>query len=152
MNDVVVNAPAIRELLYGILTGAVEGMGDLQVNQQLDLAISKAVQKEGVNIIQVQSVQMYNVISSVTKALKMLDMAGPVQLPEPKKELETENDLAIQIEDHLASMTGLDDFMHLIARRYVEAALKKFPTVKEAQTALDISYQRLLKLRKKYGL
>jgi len=160
MTDVMIQPAAFKALLYDILTTAVDDKApELAMQQQMGIQLSSAVLKDkGILNIQFQSIAIKNVMVSVTEALKMIDGAKPVAAIEAEdctstvKVIESGNDLEIIIEDNLASMTSLDDFLGQMTYRYLEMALKKFPTIKEAYQALGVSYARLLKLRKKHEL
>jgi len=153
MGRVLIELQRFRALLYGILTSAVDDQSpDIQMRQQMGIALSSATLKErGVLNIQKQSVAVKRVLVGVTEALKMLDAAEPIQV-DGVAESDCGDGLQAIIDDRLAAATPLDDFLDQMTARYVEAAVRRFPTLKEAETVLGTTYQRFLKIRKKHHL
>ena len=153
MGQVLIEPQQFKALLYNILTNAVDDQApDISMRQQMGIQLSSAVLKEkGVLNIQLQSVAIKNVMVNVTEALKMIDSAEPLQI-EAEVETPMANDLEIIIDDALFSNISLDDFLDKMTSRYVEAAIKRHKTLKEAETALGLTYQRFLKIRKKHDL
>ena len=77
----------LKDKLYEILLSASNGgaNGDVSVNQELGVKISKAVQKDGgVNIIQLQSTHIHSITEKVVEALKVADAIEVSSHKEPE--------------------------------------------------------------------
>lgn len=146
-----VDTGLLRPLLYDILLGATDPGDQVQMNQQMGVALSHAAQKGGVQIVQLQSASMNKVVSGVTTALKMLDER--VQLPEleePEPVKEPESVVLERIIDrNLESARSLGDFLDEIEALYVKKALEKFDSKKETCNVLEIGYPKLQKIEGK---
>lgn len=138
----------LRPLLYDILLGATDPGDQMQLNQQMGVALSHAAQKGGVNIVQLQSASMNKVVAGVTTALKMLDERPELpELEEPVPVKEPESVVLERIIDRsLQSARSLADFVDEIEALYVKKALQKFGSKKETCNVLEIGYPKLQKI------
>ncbi|MCP4156687.1 MAG: hypothetical protein GY757_53735 [bacterium] len=160
----------IKGLLYDILNAGTQDDGDVSVKQRMDVALSSAVRKDGVNMIQFQNVVTNKIVLKVTEALQILDRAmldAPTleaatmtitapDLPETEeevKEIAPENDLDLIMDQHLQGDVRLDEFLALMSGRYVAQALEHFNNKKGvAQTHLGISNVRLNRIMQRCGI
>ena len=155
LSKAIIETDRLRELLYGILTGAVEKETDVSLSQNMGVALSSAVRKEGVNILQLQSFNYQALAVAVTDALKLIDQARPVPhlIEDQRAEPDSENDLEIVIEDSLANDTPLDEFLMAMTGKYVGKCFKDNSfKVKDTYEQLGISYARFTKIRKHFQL
>ena len=122
----------LREILYTILTGVTEEQTDIKANQQMGVQLSSAVKKDGVNIIQLQNVISQKVISSVTEALRFLDVQASVPaLPMPET-------LESFMTECLRGESDLKLFMKKMEQLYIRCAVNQLGA---------IGAKRILKIR-----
>lgn len=70
------NLTDLKEILYTMLETIGEqsdGQTDIKAFQNMGVELSNAVQKNGVNIVQVQSVVNIKLVPQITKALRLCD-------------------------------------------------------------------------------
>lgn len=140
-----VNTDRLRGLLYDMLVGATDPGDQVSVSQQLGVAISAAAQKQGVNIVQLQSLSINKLVVGVTAALKLLDEKPEIALLEEKSEPDSLS-LDEIIETELRNAVSLADFLDKIEAKYVQRALEKFETKKEVCNILEIGFPKLQKI------
>lgn len=160
MSKVLVDSLALREKLYQILQGAVEGdSAKLDVQQNMGIALSQSVLKEkGVLNLQVQSVAIKNVMHQVTEVLRVLDQARPIeQIELEPKTIEvvaqpSQAEMVDKIIDaNLEKGISLNEFLETMMVAYMQAAYYLAgQNATAAAERLKISYSRFLNARKKH--
>jgi len=124
----------VRNILYDILTAEHEDdtNGEVNATQQLGVALTNSVKKEGVNIIQLQSVVNVKVIKKVTDALRFLDDAQKQIEKECVIEAETEEvkQLPAPVPDFvlesLRNKVPLREFMEVAEREYISEFITRY--------------------------
>lgn len=143
------NYAAIRSILYDILTAGSDSEPiDIKAMQNMGVALSPAVSRQGTNIIQLQSVVNSKVINKVTDALKMIDTAEAddrtvevleaeevPKLPEPET-------LQSMVEEKLDNDTTLKDFISYMESFYILKAIE-YLGEDDAKRILKIRKQRV---------
>lgn len=146
------NLIELREVLYNILNASGEVDGEqpgLQVNQQMGIAFSKAVQKDGVNIIQLQNVVNRQVISHVTLALRMLDTYQKDMVPVITHEVKEKKEPNLY-EESLRAGVDMDTFLLKMERDYLDTALSLYGK-RKAKNRLGLTPSRYISMRKRHG-
>lgn len=141
----------IRQKLYDILTADDEDRpSPINATQNMGVAMSNAIKKEGVTIIQMQNVVSKTIIHHVTEALRLLDT---MELEQRIIEVEeAEVDEVPQIEDTRATVEdffnvaidsglSLDDLCKRIGGMYLLAMLDRYAEG-EARRRLKIRQPR----------
>lgn len=140
----------VRNILYDILTAEHDDKGnngEVTAAQSMGVNLTNAVKKDGVNIIQLQSVVNVKVIKKVTDALRFLDDAqkqiekecvieAEVEKEEVKALPSPQPDFLIEMLDKRAT---LKDFVEVAERKYIAEAVTRFG---------DTEAMRLLNIRK----
>lgn len=145
------NLPALRNVLYDILTGSSdqEVDGDTVI-QNMGLNLSNAVKKDGVNIIALQSANIHKITVKVTEGLRLIDEMQQPQVidVEPEPEPETvEGFMRAKIEQGY----DLRQFLDMISSLYVVTAVDMLGQ-DQAKRRLRIRGETLSKaLRPTYG-
>lgn len=101
----------VKEVFYDILHSAVGNNGQ-DVQQNLGVSLSKAVQRDGVNIIQIQNVNSVEMIDKVIKGLRVLDGVTSMPVPIPIKQIEAPK---VETPLHEAAQTNMS--MHEVIDR-----------------------------------
>lgn len=144
MTERIVEVDKLRCVLYDLLTGSVENDDAPNVTQNMGIALTNAMRKDGVNIVAVQSVNIRKIALKVTEALRVLDHARPVEVVEAQV-VEDHDSLPAIIEANLNEGVTLDDFLDFVATAYVSAAMERERTKKAVTEKLAITYSRLQK-------
>lgn len=143
----------VRKKLYDILTADADPQGDspIKATQNMGVAMSNAIKKEGVTIIQMQNVVSKTVIHHVTEALRLLDTMeleqrlGEIEEAEAVEEVPQIEDTRATVEDFFdaAIQTGmsLDDLCKKVGGMYLLAMLDRYE-VNEARRRLRIRQPR----------
>lgn len=144
----------VKEILFNMLEAAVPNT-DIQATQQMGVNLSNSVnRKEGVVIVQMQSVEVYGkIVPMMTKALRLCDVLL-LEQPLPVKQLlpvavdmTEDND---PIEDCCAwlyeNSIGWEDMQDLMKARYAEFVIDKKGTKIEAAKLLKIQPSYLSKI------
>lgn len=117
----------IRNILYDILTADEETSPNVQATQNMGVALTNTLKKEGVTILQMQSVVNKTVLAKVTAGLRLLD-GMQLQIDgnqQPTIELKPRT-LEDVIGEKLAEGYSLKDFIEMITGMYVNAAIETF--------------------------
>ena len=135
----------LRVIMYDILQGDEDnGDANISLSQQMGINMSKAVQKDGVNIIQMPMQQVVDrrITLKVIDALKLMDaMAAP-------KQIEFDDDEAKpgSMQDFLIKSlevgTALVDFLRDMEKMYVRMAVKEYGMA-QAKGILNIREPRI---------
>lgn len=112
---------ALRNILYEILTAEDEGPSSINATQQMGVSLSNAVKKDGVMIVQLQSVVNKVIVKKVVEALTLLD--GPTDEVEALPYPETVDQF---LDRHLEEGYSLVEIKKLISRMYAQAAVEKY--------------------------
>ena len=143
----------LKALLFSILESAYQ-TPDINATQQMGVNISNAVRKEGVVIIQNQSVEVYaRIVPAVVKAIKMCDLIQQEKThmisyqPEPAIEI-TADAIELCCKQLYDSETKWQDMQDVIKKRYLEYVVSKFPTKTMAAKWLGVGPTYLCKLTK----
>lgn len=138
------NLTDLRTLMYDILEGEEEnGDSKIALSQQMGINLTKAVQKDGVNIIQMpmQQVISRRITLKVIDALKLIDaMSAPKQIefvdgPQP-------GSMQDYMRKSLGASISLADFMTEIEMMYIREAVNEYGMDK-AKTILNIREPRI---------
>jgi hypothetical protein len=136
------NLVPLRQIFYDILLSGNEG-NDVKANQQMAVSLSNSVRKDGVNIIQLQSVVNNRIIEKVTEGLKYIDTM-PV-LPEPEPVEEDSNSLEQTIHGCLDKGMSLESFLDHMAGNYCTEAVAVFGA-NQAKEVLNVRGPKLARL------
>ncbi|RLC88886.1 MAG: hypothetical protein DRJ03_01205 [Chloroflexi bacterium] len=155
----------LKECLYDILMAEEEkpdNTPDINAIQNLGVSMTRAVQKDGVNIFQLQSVRSHKVTLNVVKALKLLDNASappaPVLLEAPPEEekvdvvFEKEKALRMLLVDWADSRTSLNTVLESIKQLYITEVTRRYETQAEAARHLGVSRGYIGQLQNKYNI
>lgn len=146
MNDL----KPLRDILYDILVSGDDSGDQITATQKMAVALSNAVRKDGVNVIQLQNVVNQKVIQKVTEALRFLDRHMEESLLTSQNVAEAEIIEDERPEDTLLELiySAFDKKMSLIAftrhmqERYVAEAVSSMGR-KEAKKLLGIREPKL---------
>jgi hypothetical protein len=141
---------SLRDILYDILLSGEDSRDQINATQKMAVAMSNAIRKDGVNVIQLQNVVNQKVIQKVTEALRFLDRHTEESLLASQNVAEAEIVVDEQPEDTLLELiySALDKKMSLIAftrhmqERYVAEAVASMGR-KEAKKILGIREPKL---------
>jgi len=147
----------LRGILYDILT-ADEGKngGDVTATQKMGLELSNSVKKDGVTVVQIQSVVNVQVIKKVTEALRFLD--------EHQRDLDTVRVLEAEVEEAkalpppapniveemLLERASLAAFTEVAQHMYIIQAIERFGNT-DAMRLLNIRKNRVEKALEQHG-
>jgi uncharacterized Ntn-hydrolase superfamily protein len=127
----------IREKLYNILTAGNDTQGDVKAVQNMGVALSNPIKKEGVNIIQLQSVVNNQVIHYVTEALKLIDeimMDSIIDItPQEEKYFNEYNDMEVYILNLVSHGYTLKMILNEIKNLTIEKTIEKYGNEKAKQ-------------------
>lgn len=121
-----INLNLIRNILYDILTAEDEQSAGVQATQNMGVQLTNTIKKEGVTIVQLQSVVNKTVLLKITEGLRLLDnMQSSLQIEEneqPVIELKprTLEDIAAE---KVHEGFDLKSFVDMITAVYVNAAI-----------------------------
>jgi len=147
----------IRKSIYQIIEmkPASSGNMDISMDQKMNLALSNAVKKDGVNIIQLQNMEIIQAtISNAMDAIRILDEIQfapnvidvvPQEEPDDAIPFESIKELLITF---IRNGITYKDFISAMKRAYVLCAISEFPTKKDAAICLDLSYNSMLNVEK----
>ena len=148
------NYPRLRNILYEILTAGVDSEpSDITALQNMGVSLSPAVNKQGTNIIQIQSVVNNKVITKVTEALKLLDIIDAQA--EPELVLEAEIPSSIPnirefIEERLEREMSLTGFLRFMEVLYIMIAIETLGET-ETKRVLRVREQRIAAAKAQKG-
>jgi len=116
------NLNPIRNILYDILTAEDEQSSSVQATQNMGVQLTQSIKKEGVTIVQLQSVVNKTVLMKVTEGLRMLDHMQVAEEEAPLIELRprTLEDLAAE---KVNEGYDLKAFLDMITSVYVSTAI-----------------------------
>lgn len=148
----------VRDLLYDVLTaGDSDGQDDkspvVKAIQNMGVSLSSAVTKNGgVKIFQMQNVVHQKVIKNVVEALKMIDrlprLPEPITvetLPEPEDQPKS---LGEEIEEALDDEASYAEFLAIVGRQFIHAAIARNDNHKETAATIKISYSKLMQVKR----
>ena len=131
----------LKNLLYDTLTldNEESKIENISQNQQMGVSLTKAISKEGVNIIQmpIQSIVSRNIIVNLVAALKIID------------DIPLESTLAKQITNMAMEGLSLEEFQQKMKAMYVCEVIKQSKNGTEAAQKLDIQRTYLSRLKNK---
>lgn len=93
------NVKDLKPIIYNILTSLSNGNEAVKAAQNMDVQLSAAMKRDGVNIVQIQNVQLETVIPQLIDALKMID-----QLEESTPLIIHENPLLENLNNRLTAI------------------------------------------------
>lgn len=153
----------VREILYRILTADEDDsrpesvVPEIVAKQQMGVNVSSAVTKNGgVKIFQLQNVVQKKVVHHVVDALKVLDTMPLLQYEQPKaidvgtEEWEgvVEKTVDDVIKEALDEGMTYSDFLNVIGKQFIFAAIARHNTHKETAAAIKVSYSKLMQVKR----
>ena len=168
MDGIEENLARLKETMYEIITtdnNPSQGSGEVKATQNMGLALSNSVKKDGVNIIQVQQVDNRQIINKTIEALRVIDdlqkafseqdmtyiEAEVVPLIEEKPEvdlIEYSNSIDVAWEHSMS----LGDFISQMKKAYIVKAIDSTGSTKEAADKLKISRTYISRLKREMDL
>lgn len=142
----------LKKLIYDTLTlGNDESdTQDISLVQKMGLNMTKAVSKNGIHLVQIQSVIDRKIAFNLVKVLKILDDCEAIDVLEVKQLPEVENSLTEHIAQLASQGISLKEFQKRMKKMYALEVLRQSDSMTDAAEKLKITrpYLSILKNKK----
>ena len=121
---------AVRQKLYEIISyEPLADPGKGMMLQQLEISMTKAVRREGVNVFQLQSSVTHHIITRVVEVLKELDRVSvaPLALPCPdESDLDNRKPIDVVMEELVDQGLPVMAARKYLTRKYIRAVFNRY--------------------------